>query len=190
MIGEWSGKTRSTPIPPEILRTVKVSRDPPPRRAITTPANIWMRSFSPSRTLTWTRIESPGANGGMPVFSDGFSSSRSRSVIASPCRREDPRGSPKNGAFYRRDRPPFKRRRSASALPFSRLGRPFFEQIRAPLARPLERSRCAPARDAGVVAGQQRLRHRQAAKLTRAGVVRVVEAVIQEGFVLERLGGA
>jgi hypothetical protein len=47
------------PDPPEIFRTVNVSRAPPLRRAMTTPANIWMRSFSPSRTLTWTRTLSP-----------------------------------------------------------------------------------------------------------------------------------
>ena len=47
-IGLCTGKMRSTPTPLEILRTVKVSLTPLPRRAMQTPSNAWMRSFSPS----------------------------------------------------------------------------------------------------------------------------------------------
>ena len=50
--GECTGNVRSTPTPCEILRTVNVSRAPPPLRAITRPWNTWMRSFSPSLTFT------------------------------------------------------------------------------------------------------------------------------------------
>src|SRR5712691_11307044 len=39
MAGECRGKMRSTPTPAEILRTVKVSSMPPPRRAMHTPSN-------------------------------------------------------------------------------------------------------------------------------------------------------
>src|SRR5215468_9286274 len=55
---------RSTPTPEETLRTVKVAAWPPPRRAITTPSKIWIRSLSPSRIFTWTRTVSPARNGG------------------------------------------------------------------------------------------------------------------------------
>src|SRR5947209_8647476 len=40
-------------------RTVNISLRPRPRLPITTPANTWMRSLSPSTTLVWTRTESP-----------------------------------------------------------------------------------------------------------------------------------
>src|SRR5207247_2744214 len=40
-------------------RTVNVAFNPRPRLPITTPANTWMRSLSPSTTLVWTRTESP-----------------------------------------------------------------------------------------------------------------------------------
>src|SRR3989442_5647742 len=43
-------------------RTVKVSFIPCPRRPITTPEKIWMRSLSPSTTLVWTRTVSPTPN--------------------------------------------------------------------------------------------------------------------------------
>src|SRR6185503_1471665 len=43
-------------------RTVKVEFSPRPRRPITTPEKIWMRSLSPSTTLVWTRTESPTSN--------------------------------------------------------------------------------------------------------------------------------
>ena len=38
IIGLWTGKMRSTPMPLEILRTVKVSLTPLPRRAMQTPS--------------------------------------------------------------------------------------------------------------------------------------------------------
>src|SRR2546426_8774959 len=63
--GACSGKIRSTPTPAEILRTVKVSFTPPPRRAMQIPSNACRRSFSPSRTRTMTRTVSPGAKEGM-----------------------------------------------------------------------------------------------------------------------------
>src|SRR6266853_3553086 len=43
-------------------RTVKVWFTPCPRRPITTPEKIWMRSLSPSTTLVWTRTVSPTLN--------------------------------------------------------------------------------------------------------------------------------
>src|SRR5437867_7058841 len=70
MIGECTGKIRSTPTPSEILRTVKVAPVPPPFMAITIPWKIWMRSFSPSLTFTCTFTESPTRKaGGVPFIS-------------------------------------------------------------------------------------------------------------------------
>src|SRR5437660_6314850 len=78
--GECSGKIRSTPTPAEILRTVKVSLMPPPRRPMHTPSNAWRRSFSPSRTRTITRTVSPGSKAGMLVFNPSRSISLRRSI--------------------------------------------------------------------------------------------------------------
>ena len=60
MIGECSGKMRSTPWPNDTLRTVNVARVPPRCMPMTMPSNTWMRSLSPSRTFTCTRTVSPG----------------------------------------------------------------------------------------------------------------------------------
>src|SRR3954468_18787687 len=68
MVGECTGNVRSTPTAlNEILRTVNVSRSPPPWRRITTPWNIWMRSRLPSTTRTCTFTVSPGRNSGRSV---------------------------------------------------------------------------------------------------------------------------
>src|SRR5688500_6641837 len=85
MEGEWRGKTRSTPTPPETLRTVKVSRMPPPLRAITTPWKTWMRSLLPSTTLTCTRTVSPARNSGTPSLRNGASIAVNASMGIAPC---------------------------------------------------------------------------------------------------------
>src|SRR5437762_1041982 len=59
MVGECSGKMRSTPCPNDTLRTVKEARVPPRCMPMTTPSKTWMRSLSPSRTLTCTLTVSP-----------------------------------------------------------------------------------------------------------------------------------
>ena len=64
MEGECNGKMRSTPCPNETFRTVKVPRHPPRRIPMTTPSKTWIRSFSPSRILTWTRTVRPGRRSG------------------------------------------------------------------------------------------------------------------------------
>src|SRR5947209_18221498 len=64
MIGEWTGKVRSTPTPKLTFRTVNDSRTPAPWRRITAPWNTWMRSRLPSTTRTWTFTVSPGAKWG------------------------------------------------------------------------------------------------------------------------------
>src|SRR5699024_1195973 len=73
MVGECSGKVRSMPTPKEDLRTVKVSRIPPPERASTTPWKTWIRERLPSTTLTCTFTVSPGRNSGMSSRSDSES---------------------------------------------------------------------------------------------------------------------
>src|SRR5437867_12472925 len=65
---------RSTPWPNDTLRTVKDARVPPRCIPMTTPSKIWMRSLSPSRTLTCTRTVSPDFMAGRSV-SCGFSTS-------------------------------------------------------------------------------------------------------------------
>src|SRR5205814_4736504 len=64
MIGEYSGKTRSTPLPKLLLRTVKLEPTPLFERAMHTPSNACTRVRSPSITLTPTRSVSPGRNSG------------------------------------------------------------------------------------------------------------------------------
>ena len=64
IIGLCTGKMRSTPMPPETLRTVNVALTPLPRRAMHTPSNACRRSFSPSFTRTFTRSVSPARKAG------------------------------------------------------------------------------------------------------------------------------
>src|SRR5690606_29194380 len=66
--GEWSGKIRSTPWPNETLRTVMDARVPPRCIPMTRPSNTWMRSLSPSRTLTCTLTVSPGFTAGRSMI--------------------------------------------------------------------------------------------------------------------------
>ncbi len=54
IVGECSGKMRSTPCPNDTLRTVNEARAPPRCIPMTMPSKIWMRSLSPSRTFTCT----------------------------------------------------------------------------------------------------------------------------------------
>ena len=50
ILGECTGKVRSTPTPNDCFLTVKVSREPEPWRLITTPSNTWGRLRLPSMT--------------------------------------------------------------------------------------------------------------------------------------------
>ena len=67
MIGECSGKMRSTPWPNDTLRTVNDARAPPRCMPMTMPSKTWMRSLSPSRTFTCTRTVSPDFIAGRSV---------------------------------------------------------------------------------------------------------------------------
>src|SRR4051794_2100453 len=73
MTGVCSGNVRSTPTPKLTLRTVKVSRIPPPWRRMTTPWKTWMRERLPSTTRTCTLTVSPGRNSGMSLRSESAS---------------------------------------------------------------------------------------------------------------------
>src|SRR3954468_7649 len=75
MVGECSGKMRSTPCPNDTLRTVNEARVPPRCRPMTMPSKIWMRSLSPSRTFTCTRTVSPDFMSGRSVICDFSTSS-------------------------------------------------------------------------------------------------------------------
>src|SRR5712692_171152 len=170
MMGEWSGKIRSTPTPPEIFRTVKVSRMPPPRRAMTIPEKSWMRSVSPSRILTCTRTVSPGENAGTSLFSDGFSRSSRMSLMADlfGVERAGARRKVEKRGILNDPGAPGQIRPEAGSIPlFLRLGRPPAEEIGPALARALQRPGTAPAEDLAVVARDQDLRNGQAAKLAR-----------------------
>src|SRR5580765_3960574 len=66
---------RSTPCPNDTLRTVKDARVPPRCMPMTTPSNTWMRSLSPSRTLTCTLTVSPDFIAGRSANCDFSTSS-------------------------------------------------------------------------------------------------------------------
>src|SRR5262249_52447992 len=84
---------------------------------------------------------------------------------------------------------------AGAARPFDRadeaavLGREIgaLEQLRPPLERALERLLAPPARDRGVIAGEQDLRHRPAAVVGRPRVVRRVEEARVERVALDRV---
>src|ERR1700761_976100 len=75
MDGLWVWKTRSTPSPCEILRTVNEELKPRLLIAITTPSYAWTRSRSPSTTFTCTTTVSPGLKSGTSRVMRAFSSS-------------------------------------------------------------------------------------------------------------------
>ena len=75
ILGEWTGKVRSTPTPNDCLRTVKVSRTPLPWRLITTPSKTWVRRRVPSTTWKCTRTRSP-------AWKDGTWRSCARSMLS------------------------------------------------------------------------------------------------------------
>src|SRR5882757_10008912 len=66
---------RSTPWPNDTLRTVNEARVPPRCMPMTTPSNTWMRSLSPSRTLTCTLTVSPDFIAGRSANCDFSTSS-------------------------------------------------------------------------------------------------------------------
>ena len=67
IVGALTGKIRTTPTPPDFLRTEIVSETEPPFFATTRPSKAWIRSFFPSFTQTSTRTVSPTRISGMSL---------------------------------------------------------------------------------------------------------------------------
>ena len=175
MIGECSGKMRSTPWPNDTLRTVKVARAPPRCMPITMPSNTWMRSLSPSRTFTCTRTVSPGLIAGrltMLAALDGLNGSHDSLSFAS----------------HRSRRPTCPRFAIThpAARVFGSRARRAGEQIRPALERALERLAPPPLLDLRVVPRQQHRRHRHAPELRRPRVLRKVEQPARERIARHR----
>src|SRR5439155_15390067 len=132
MVGECSGKMRSTPWPNETFRTVNDARVPPRCRPITTPSKICMRSLSPSRTFTCTRTVSPDLIAGRSVSWD-FSTT---SIV------------PMSRSFQ-----------LPQNLALLVVERRTLQQVRPPLERAAQRFALPPPADGRVVARQQHVRH-------------------------------
>ena len=167
MIGECTGKVRSTPTPKLTLRTVNVSRAPLPWRRITAPWKSWTRSRVPSTTRTWTFSVSPGAKSGMSSRRlgavDEIGAVHREGLQVRRRERGDASGRPSSGGNSRqRGAPP--RRSSGPAT-----------QIGAAGAGPAQRLGPPPAGDPGVVARPQHLGHVPVAELGRARVLRVLD---------------
>src|SRR4051794_20316770 len=172
MIGECTGKVRSTPTPKLTFRTVKVSRLPLPLRRITMPWNTWTRSRLPSTTRTCTFSVSPGAKSGMSSRS-WVRSTRSVAFIGNSGI-EEPAMLP--GVPGVRE---FAEERLVGGA------RAVGEQVGAAVERAPHCRRPSPALHPGMVAAREHLGHRVPAILGRPGVLRVLE---QAGG--ERLVGA
>src|SRR5712664_1229470 len=145
ILGECSGKVRSTPTPYEMRRTVNEAEVPAPRLRMTTPSKACSRSFSPSTTLTDTRIVSPGSKPPRSFFSCPAS------TMWMACMS---RGSSLEIVI---GRPALIEARHPLLL-FGRQVRRL-QQIPPPLPRPPDGHDALPPVDPGVVAGSQNLRH-------------------------------
>src|SRR6185503_3332338 len=148
IVGEWSGRIRSTPWPNDTFRTVNDARVPPRCIPITTPSKIWMRSLSPSRTFTWTRTVSPAFIAGRSViWAFSTSSIALMSQLLQDC-----------FFFFVQFR--------------------VRQQVRPPIERPAQRLALPPAADFPVIARQQHLghfHHAPAGHLSRASVLRKIQ---------------
>src|SRR5436309_1226668 len=166
IVGECSGKMRSTPWPNDTLRTVKVARVPPRCRPMITPSKIWMRSLSPSRTFTCTRTVSPAFIGGRSASCD-FSTT---SILLAPI----------IYSFSSLFLAPRDELAQNLLFLFVQLG--VGEEIRPPLERPAHRFALPPSPDLAMMPRQQHVGHFQgractvlAGNLGRPRVVRKIE---------------
>src|SRR5262245_63901049 len=157
MMGECTGKVRSTPTPKLTLRTVKVSRLPLPLRRITTPWNTWTRSRLPSTTRTCTFRVSPGANSGTSSRSC-VRSTRSVAFIEGGSREQSGRESNR-----------LRVERVVGELAPGRVvllvGGTALEQVGTSIPGAAQRRRPTPARDPRMVTAAQHLGHRVAPEL-------------------------
>src|SRR5687767_14608622 len=175
--GEWRGNVRSTPTPYEMRRTVNEARRPSPRLRMTVPSNTWVRSFSPSMTLTCTRTRSPGSKPWRSFLSCPASTSRIASMILVP--------------FSLRGRIQCWRRLPAfeplDPLPLLARQLRALEQVRPrPPCLP-QRLPPAPALDARMIPRQRHRRHPRAAEVFGPRVLRRLQQPARERLAL---GGA
>src|ERR1700730_5594545 len=169
--GLYVWKTRSTPSPCEILRTVNEELSPRLLRAITTPSYACTRSRSPSTTLTCTTTVSPGLKSGIWRVMRCFSISWIILLISvtsmfgpgRACGQELIQCAPRLGRELR------VRQHVGPAL------RGAGPRLREP-----------PAADVGVVTGQQHRRHVPAFKHIRPRVVRPVEQAVRKRILIAR----
>src|SRR5690349_21737625 len=164
MTGECNGKMRSTPCPNDTFRTVNDARTPPRCMPMTMPSNTWMRSLSPSRTLTCTFTVSPACICG-------------RSVI---CVFSTTSIAPMGDSLLRFHQ------LSQDFLLFHiqlRVG----QQIRPPQQRQLERLTLAPFPNLAVMARNQHVGNFPLSKLRRPRVVRVVEKTPRKRITRDRV---
>src|SRR5687768_15350174 len=160
ILGEWTGKVRSTPTPNDCFRTVKVSRTPLPWRLITMPSNTWVRRRVPSTTWKCTRTRSP-------AWKDGTRRSCARSMLSIT-----PDIGTKNATVEPVARgPAMVAKESTSAVREAaggaRGGASLFRAPRAALLEP-------PFANPGVVARHEHVRNRVPAPLERTRVVGVL----------------
>src|SRR6267378_1998107 len=141
-------------------RTVNVEFNPRPRRPITTPAKICMRSLSPSTTFvcTFTESPTPKSTGFLRNCSDSILSSIAWFIKSSSAGRFSP------ALFW--DTP-------AS----------LFRQIRPSFLRPPPRLFRAPLRDLRVVAREQHFRHLHPPEIRRPCVMRIFQQILAERLV-------
>src|SRR5258706_10400278 len=161
IVGECSGKMRSTPWPNETLRTVNDARAPPRCRPMMIPSKIWMRSLSPSRTLTCTRTVSPDFIRGRSANCD-FSISSIALISRLPLLRRVQ----KDPAFIQDFLEQF-----AVLVVERRL----LDQLRPPIQRPRQRGLPAPPPNVSVMPREQHVGHFHSRELHRPCVVRVVQ---------------
>src|SRR5687768_10604867 len=164
MIGECSGKMRSTPWPNDTLRTVNEARTPPRCMPMTMPSNTWIRSLSPSRTLTCTFTVSPACICG-------------RSVI---CVFSTTSIAPMGNSLLRFHQ------LTQDFLLFHvqlRVG----QQIRPPQQRQLERLTLAPLAYLAVMARDQHVGNLPVSKLRRPREVRIIEQPARERIARDRI---
>src|SRR6185295_555867 len=151
---------RSTPWPNDTLRTVNEALVPPRCRPITTPSKIWMRSLSPSRTLTCTLTVSPALIAGRSASCDFSTSS-----IA-----------PMSRSF-----------KVLQHLSFFVVQTGFVQQIRPPFERPAERFPFPPAPNLRVIARQQHVGHAERGDFRRPRELRKIQQPAAERILHDRL---
>src|SRR3990170_534320 len=147
-------------------RTVNEALTPSPRLRITTPSKTWIRSFSPSTTLTDTRTVSPGTRPARSFFSCPASTMRIACMIRGSLL-EIVLGRP---ALAEPRHPLLLFRREVRRL----------QQIPPTLPRPPDGHDALPPLDPGVIARAQHFRNGAAPEHLWARVLRMLEQAPRE----------